>query len=48
VEARAQAAHTSRIAGWAGYGLDARPDGSPVKPDCFYMEASKPPARVRA
>lgn len=32
----------SRIPEWAGFGLDARPDGRPRKPDSLFMEASKP------
>jgi predicted SAM-dependent methyltransferase len=34
----------SDIPEWERYQLDAMPDGTPVKPDCFYMEARKPGA----
>ena len=42
IEPRQHAAAGSRIAGWTGYHLDTLPGGGAVKPDLFYMEASKP------
>jgi SAM-dependent methyltransferase len=37
-----QTATTSQVPGWACFSLDTLPDGTIVKPDCFYMEARKP------
>jgi hypothetical protein len=38
---RLETAVSSAIPRWDNYCLDARPDGTPIKPDCFYMEAQK-------
>lgn len=37
-----QSATMSQIPDWERYGLDAWPDGTPVKPDCLCLEARKP------
>lgn len=36
-------AGTSAIEGWAAFGLDTEPDGSPYKPFSLYLEARRPP-----
>jgi SAM-dependent methyltransferase len=38
-EIQQQSATTSRIQNWLSFHLDASPDGVPIKPDLFYMEA---------
>jgi len=40
-EAKVQDATTSYIARWQQIGLDALPDGTPIKPDSLYMEGIK-------
>ena len=35
-------ASTSQIPNWTSYNLDTLPDGTVIKPDLFYMEATKP------
>jgi SAM-dependent methyltransferase len=37
-----QDANTSQIPDWAHFHLDTLPDGTPIKPDLFFMEAIKP------
>lgn len=41
-DCRVVAATDSALSGFAGYGLDAMPDGTPRKPDSLFMEARKP------
>ncbi len=41
-DTRVCSAASSEIAGFASYGLDAAPDGSPRKPYSLFMEARKP------
>ena len=35
-------ANTSRVPDWNRFNLDTLPDGTPIKPDLFFMEAIKP------
>ncbi len=42
VDPQVNTATSSGISGWAGYSLDALPGGEAIKPDLFYMEATRP------
>lgn len=41
-EPQLQDANTSRVPNWTSFHLDTLPDGQVIKPDLFFMEATKP------